>query len=377
VSLGVQVDPAVFFEGGDTTASVRATASVEQYTGELGTASSFAVNGAVQHQVDGRTLVRLNGSAASTRSAIRDFLRNPAFFDGSLQAPGVGGDFSAGAVGPSSPPSGSAPVIDPFYPDFLEPFAGRTRSYRIGASVSRALSARDSLAIDAGVRWTNSADVRASDYRAETASLLYERKLSERTALSATVTGGRADYGRRNGVPGGHSTYVTPLLGVQFRLSETITSHASAGISMTRIDDPSAPAVTRVTFAGKFDICQRQDRGSVCATAARDVQPTAYAGVTTVTSAGLTASRVLGPKDRAAISALFTRRGTSHSTALPGVAEPQSIVAVSARYSREIGERLHAFVEPSYSRTSRSFDGGRQNFQISLGIRFRLGNTNE
>jgi hypothetical protein len=351
---------------------------VEHYSGGRGTASSFAVNGAVRHQIDDRTSVRLNTSAASTRSAIRDFLRNPGFFDGSPLASDVrGSDPSAGAIGPGSMPLGPVPVLDPFYPGFLEPSAGRTRSYRVSVSALHALNARESLTVDAGVRWTNSADVRASDYRVDTGSLLYERKLSERADLGATVTAGRADYGRRNGVPGGRATYVTPLLGVQLRLSETITSHASAGISLTRADGPTGSAASRATFAGKFDICQRQNRGSLCATASRDVQPTAYAGVTTVSSAGVNVSRMIGPKARASMSALFTRRGISRSTALAGAAEPQSLVAVSAQYSREIGERLRAFVEPSYSRTSGSFDGGRQNFQISAGIRVRLGTVND
>jgi hypothetical protein len=56
-----------------------------------------------------------------------------------------------------------------------------------------------------------------------------------------------------------------------------------------------------------------------------------------------------------------------------GFDDAQSLVAVSARYSRKIGERLDAFVRPGFARTWGGVNAERENFQVSVGVRYRLG----
>ena len=197
VAIGVQIDPSIYYEGNEaTTALLRGTASIDQYTGDLGTASSFSVNATAQHRLNSRTTVGVTASAMSSRSAVRDFLSNPGFYSRiDPVLPGLATD--SNGVGSASLPLADGSGLGVLLPDFLEAYAGRTTTYGFNGSVTRLLSERDSLSLTAGTRWSNSDAFGAADYRTETFSLAYDRSLSERVSLAANVNAGVADYSGR------------------------------------------------------------------------------------------------------------------------------------------------------------------------------------
>lgn len=378
VSVGLQIDPSIYYQDGDvTTAAVRGTLSVEQYSGSLGTAASMSLAGNVQHRLSDTTLVGVNASLSSTRSAVRDFLRRPAVASDVLQ--GFDPDLLDG-YGPQAgiapgPTQGLEPqLVDPQFPDVIEEgLGGRTTSSRFGGSVSHKVSPLDSLSLTASVRFSESEDTRAADYRAEDFSAFYTRKLSGRASVDVGLSGGQVNYDESQGQARGDGSFVTPTVALSFRVSEAITSSMALGASITRVKDLQGQSVTHTGLAGRFELCRLQYRETLCANASRSVQPTSFAGLTTVTSAGLTYGRALGLKQRMSLAAAYTRR---NANLIPGggvLDDTQSLFVATARYTRKIGERLDAFVSPSYAHISGGLSGGRQNYQVSFGIRYRLG----
>jgi hypothetical protein len=378
VSASIQVDPSIYYENGDaTTAVVHGTASVEEYSGRLGTAVSLGLSGNVQQRLSDRTTLGLNASMSSTRSALRDFLRQPAVAADVLQ--GLDPDLleaqgPQAGVAPGAPGGLDPDLFDPQYPDFIEAgLGGRTTSFRLGGKLAHRLSAVDSLSLGASVRWNRADDLGAGDYRSDDLSAFYTRILSPRASVDVGLTAGRVDYDGRSAGGQNDGTYLTPTIALMFKVSEAVTTNLALGASITRVDLPGGSQFTHTSLAGRFEVCRLQYRGTICANAARSVQPTSFAGLTTVTSASLTFGRAIGLDQRVSLAASYTRRNADLFPRASLLDGRQSLLAASARYSRSIGERLDAFVTPGYARIWGQSIDARDNYQISVGVRYRLG----
>lgn len=374
VSARLQVSPSIFYEGDEvTTAALRGNVAVDFYDAENGTVGSLGLTGGIQHLLNKRTSVGLNASVRSTRSTVRDFLLNPTFSGAALPQfqSGVGdaGIESTAEFGPDA-------LLD-LDPDLTETGSlGRTNSYQIGASLSHTLSSLDSFALGASVRFNESDDTAASDYRSDDLTTSYRRTLSSRTGLNAGISFGRVDYKGNSGPRRGDGTFITPTVGISHRFSETLTGNFNVGVSITEVQSPDGVTENDVGLAGSFDLCQLQFNGSLCGTASRSAQATAFGGVTSITAAAVTYTRTLNLRDSVNITARYTRRDAS---LLPVEGEfdgSRSVFAASAGYNRRIAQQLYAFVRPSYAKT---FGGAnsedRENYQISFGIRYRFGNN--
>lgn len=378
LSAAIQVDPSVYYRDGEvTTAVLRGSASVEQYTGDLGTAVSVGVNGNVQHRLGRTTMVGLSASLSSTRSAVRDFLRRPVPAADVLK--GLDPTLLQGQ-GPDAGVSAGTPDIldpnpfDPSLPDFLEAgLGGRTTSTRLGGTLDQQLTARDALSLAGSVRWNNATDLGASDYRSEEVSAFYGRELSPRATLRAGATAGWVNYDGSTGGGSGDGSYVTPTLALSLKLSEATTASAALGATLTRVEGPLGARTTHTGLAGRFEVCTLQYRGTLCANASRNVQPTSFAGLTTVTSAGLSYGRAFGLEQRVSLAAAYTRRSADLFPGGNPFDGTQSLLAVSGRYARSLDERVEAFVAPGYARIWGGAAGGQNNYQISVGVRYRLG----
>ncbi|TCJ34967.1 hypothetical protein [Parafrankia sp. BMG5.11] len=379
-AFGLQVDPSVFYEDGEvTTAALRGTVAVDQYDADNGTVGSLGLTAGMRHKISERTSIRGSASARSTRSGVRDFLRNPVLASDVLQnlnpdlLPELGGQAD---INPGGLTSFDPDLLDEFDFDLADLGRGRTNTFQVGASVDHAISSSDSVSFGGSVRLNSSGDPRGSDYRSDSVSVAYRRALSTRTSFNVGISGGRADYEDGGEGPGpGDAIFVTPAVGISHRLSETLTASASVGASITSVERHDGASEKDVGLAGNLGLCQLQYRASLCATASRGVQPTSFGGVTSVTSAGLAYSRLLGLRDRVSASARYSRRDDSLVENQSDFGGAQSVFAASASYNRSIGQRLYAFVTPGFSRTSGSLTGDRDNYQISVGIRYRFGDA--
>jgi hypothetical protein len=265
-------------------------------------------------------------------------------------------------------------------PDLIETGGqGRFNSFQVGTSVDHTISHRDSFSLGGSVTFASSEDARASDYRSDRIVASYNRSLSGRTSLNAGVIGGRADYDEEDNVGGlaaGDGTFMTPTLGMSHRLTEALTASISVGASFSSVEGPDGQKIKKVSPAGSVSLCQRQSRGRLCLTGSQSAEPTTFGGITTVSSGQVFYSRVIGLTDSLHASARYSRRGSNLLQAEEGTDTSYSVFAVLAGYNRKIAERLYAFVTPSYARTHRkALNEPHENYQISLGVRYRFGDT--
>ncbi|WP_206675217.1 hypothetical protein [Alteripontixanthobacter muriae] len=377
VSIRLQVSPSIFYEDDNTTTAVlRGFVAVDSYDVENGTLGALGLTASAQREVSERTSIGLNASVRSTRSPVRDFLLNPTFSQEVSPTIESGIDETdPGAFGVLDPEALDTAVLVELDPDLIEAgIRGRTSSYQAGVSLSHTLSSVDSFSLGASVRFNNSGDVAGSDYRSDRFTGSYRRTLSSRTALDAGVVVGFADYEEGSGLTRGDGTFITPTVGISHQFSETLTGSLSVGVSITEVEGPEGSNESNVGFAGSFSLCQAQFSGNLCATAARSAQATAFGGVTSVTSAAVNYGQALSLRDSIDVSARYSRRGPSASPAETEFDGSRSVFAATAGYNRMLAPRLYAFVKPSYARTfGGELSGGRENYQISFGIRYRFG----
>lgn len=371
VSVRLQVSPSILYEGDEvTTAALRGIVAVDSYDVENGTIGTLGLTGGIQHLLSEKTSVGLDASVRSTRSPVRDFLLNPTLSGEVLPRLGFGSENA------DSEDFGPGALVG-FDPDLTETGRqGRTNSYQMGASLNHALSSLDSLFLGASVRFNKSDDPTASDYRSDRLTASYRRTLSSRTGVNAGISFERADYEGDNAPRRGDGTFITPTVGISHRFNETLAANFNLGVSITEVQGPEGVSKNDVGLAGSFDLCQLQFNGSLCGTASRSAQATAFGGVASVTTAAVTYNRTLSLRDSVNVNARYSRRDAS---LLPVEGEfdgSQSVFAASAAYNRMVAEQLYAFVRPSYARV---FGGimseDRENYQISLGIRYRFGNS--
>ncbi|WP_145917005.1 hypothetical protein [Erythrobacter sp. QSSC1-22B] len=374
VSARLQISPSVFYEGDETTSgALRGNVGIDLYDGENGTPINLGLSGGIQQLISSRTTLSLNASVRSTRSTVRDFLLNPTIPRETSANFNPAAEDTGSVI---SPQFGPGELLD-LDPDLTETGGrGRTNSYQLGGAVSHALSSLDSLSLGASVRFNNSDDPAASNYRSNSITGSYGRKLSNRTGLNAGVSVVWADYEGNSGPRRGNGTTIAPTVGISHRFSETLNANLNVGISITDVEGPNGESENNVGFAGSFSVCQLQYNGNLCGTASRGAQATAFGGITSVTSAAVSYSRSLSLRDSVNVTARYSHRGASLLPAQVGFDGSRSVFAASAGYDRKIAEQLFAFVSPSYAKTFGDVRSeNRENYQISFGLRYRFGST--
>jgi hypothetical protein len=113
----------------------------------------------------------------------------------------------------------------------------------------------------------------------------------------------------------------------------------------------------------------------VCLTGTRATQPTSFGGLTTVNSVGLSYARSFGPKDTASVTATYARTSQAGLPISTGFARRSELVSVSGTYRRKLGERVGAFVTPSFVAIDDGQFGRRENYQALVGVSYIFGRT--
>ena len=347
VGMNLTVEPSLVVESAATSVKFSGNLSLEKFF-KYRLDDSILLDASGEHRIDERTTLTAGVDFSSSNSAARRYL--------------------GGAV-PSNVAAGELPdnvVLDPT----LANLTGRTDRVEVNASVKRLLDPESSLVVNAGIGLTTVSSASGKDYRDTNLAAEYTRTLNETTSALITVEGGYADYlGQR----AGDGLFITSLVGVDHRFSQAIHLSAQLGASVAVIESPAGDRKSTVVWAGKLDVCDQSGRGSACLTGTRSTRPTSFGGLTTVSSLGFSYAYSFGINDSVSLAAYYARTSGANSSFVNGLGGNSESVNVSGTYRRKVGERLAAFVTPSFASVKDDLMGRRENYQALVGISYSFG----
>jgi hypothetical protein len=350
VGVNLTVKPSLVVESGDASVRFWGDLSLEQFFDKYGLEDSVQLGATGEHRIDATTTLTTSVDFRSSSSAARRFYVETA-----------GGNPDPGEVSDNF-------QLDPT----LANLTGRTSRLSVDGSLKHLLGPKSSLVASAGMGLTRVGSSFGSDYRDSNLGLQYTRTLSETTSALVTVNAGIADFlGRR----AGDGLFVTSLVGIDHQLTLTLHLSGQIGASIDAIESPVGGRKTTVAWAGNLNLCEKNGRGSVCLTGARATQPTSFGGLTSVSSVGITYTRVFGPRGSGTASASYARTSQAGLPSLPGFGRRSELLNVSGTYRRLLGERIAAFVTPSFVSIDDGRFGRRENYQALVGVSYIFGKT--
>jgi hypothetical protein len=343
----VSVDPRL--SAGDEVTSVVLTGDfrLRQYTGQYGTDDSVAVGAAAQTRLSERSVLSGGLNLMSSRSGALDVLQ----------------------IAPAQPPDQSSQLAPDVVPPDISAVGQGTRVTRYFAHAGFQDTLSETSQIDVGLSggYTSSDRSAGQNYAQLDLTIDYDRTLNPRTSFLTTLTIGGSDYSAQ---VFRDARYVTPLVGIKSNLNENTSVTVQGGATLTHF----VGGGDRVDAAANVNLCRDWLRSTLCAVLSRRSAPTAYEGVSTYDTAGLSYSLQTGENDRLALSANYGRTRSLE----PGLAVARSttVFGASADYSHELGKRTVAFIRPSvaFDRSSALANSStRSSVQLELGIRQHFG----
>ena len=344
----LQVDPRVYWEDETTNVVLESSLRMSQYLRRYGSDIGGSVGVRANKQLNARTSLTAAAGFLSSRSTLRDF------FLGSLGAP----------LDPVEFPEASFNDVT---------FAGRrTRVQTLNGSVglNHVLGEDDSISVNALTSYSRFSGPDQFDYRTGSLGASYQRRLSERTTISAGVTGTIADY---IGTKDGDARIIGPQFGIENKINERVSWTASLGASVATVDNPLGVSRTKRYLTGNLSICDRGVESALCGSVSRSAEPTSLGGIRAVTNLAVVFDKQLSAKDRVILSGRYGQTSQETSpTPLPGQGNTQ-LYGVSGTYSRDIGERLAFVVTPSFTKVVERRFRDEANYALTVGIRLRFG----
>ena len=341
-------NPSVFHEDEDTSLTLDGAIVFEQYFDSYGGDVSLDLSATSQHRVNERTTVVAGVSVRSSESAARRY-----FGGGNL-----------GELEPGEFPE--SPLIDPT----LGNLAGRTTRFDVNTSVEHVLNPTSSLSGSAGFGLTRAEGGAGEDYRNVSLGTTYTRRLTARTSLLTTIDAGYADY---IGQQAGDGLFVSGLAGIQRQFSASVNLSAQLGASVVSSETLGGGRDTTLGWAGNFDLCDSDERETLCINGSRSAQPTSLRGLTTVSSIAVSYERSFGPEGSISATASYARTSQSQNSFLLPINSESELLNVSATYRRTLGQRVSAFVTPSFTSIADEFSSRRENYQVMLGLSYYFG----
>lgn len=264
-------------------------------------------------------------------------------------------------------PSGiNSPLLLPLGSDFLS-ITGRTFRASGDLGAQWTLSTRDFLNASSGLEYVKFDGVANSHYIAVPVSVGWDRQISTRTTIGASVSARYTDYGG----PGSFRS-ISPALTFQTLLSESLSLRGNIGVSFAESD--SGTVKSRSTgITASVSACSRGDRENFCGRASIDQQAATVAGPARTIDVGVDYSRQLGPDDSVRLSVNASRFSSPVIfTTFPAFSR-SIYVRGAADYSRRIGNRLFGGVSLAARKVSRNGPDPGADYSGSLFIRYRLG----
>lgn len=347
VGVNATVRPFVISTEDATTVTLDGFLMLEDFFDDNGTDESAQVGAGIVHLLNERTTVSADVSFQSTESGARFFYRGADL--GGLEP----GEF------PESTP------IDPT----LGNISGRTTRLDVNAGLSQAVSTNGVIDLTMGVGLTRVESGAGQDYRDSSTTLSYARRINERTSLRFSADVGYANYFDRRA---GDGLFVTTLAGVDHQLTETMYGTLQVGLSYSDVKVLLGGRENMTNWAAEFNLCDTLARGTLCISASRSAQPTSLGGITMVSAIGFNYGRAIGIAGQASFTANYSKSGISDSPVLLGRRKSE-VAYVEGSYSHRLGERVSAYVTPSFAANEDEFAGKEENYQVVLGITYRFG----
>jgi hypothetical protein len=241
----------------------------------------------------------------------------------------------------------------------------RRTSYGLDGGATFTLSERDQLrwSINARADRFGAAELVDSNFLAQ--RLQYSRRLGEDFTVGAALYANLIDFSGA-GLDGAQT--LSPQLQVTAGLSPRLTLSGSVGIAVTRLEFGGLEETT-TAVAGDFSLCRKGDRSSLCVNGSRQVLPAAIGGALLQTTGGISYSLKLSERDAVQVSGSY---GTASQPLTTTLGDFESING-SARYERQLGERLRLFISGGVLNTSGNLPTDVTNIQGMIGITFDLG----
>jgi hypothetical protein len=347
-AVSLTVEPSISATDDDTIATLEGTLSLENFFDHYGTDESARVGASIEHRVDERTTVSAGADFQSSESSARHYY----------------GGADLGGLEPGEFPD--SPVIDPT----LGNVSGRTSHLDAYVSLQQRVSTNGVLDLTAGLGLTRVESGNGADYRDTTTGLSYSHRLDERTSLTGNVNVGYADYFNRRA---GDGLFVTTLAGVSHKFSESMYGEVEVGFSYATVETLLGGREDVTDWAAKLNLCDMVERGTLCVSGSRTVQPTSLGGITMVSSLGVSYARLIGPDGRVSLSAGYSKTGTSDSSSILLGRRESDVANLTGSYTHRIGPRLSAFITPSFSSVDDEFAAKEENYQVLLGISYHFG----
>lgn len=347
-AVTLSIAPHISVVEDNTTVSLDGTLHLESFfEDDYGVDESAGVGASIEHRANERTTVSASVGFRSSESAARRFYSGPDISD----------------LDPGEFPDGA--VVDPT----LGNISGRTSTLDVNLSLEQLVSPKGVINLTSGLGLTKVEGTNGSDYRNSSTVLGYSHVLNERTSALGSVSVGYADYFNRNA---GDGLFVTTLVGLDHQITQSMHGSFQVGVSYSEVKSPFGGRVDSVDWAASVDLCDMLARGNFCVTGSRSAQPTSLGGVTMVTAVGVSYGRSVGIAGHVSLTANYSKTGMSDSPTLLGRRESE-VVNVSGTYSHQIGDRLSAFVNPSYTSNDDQLADRQENYQALLGVSYHFG----
>jgi hypothetical protein len=348
-AVSLEIAPFVRLEGGSSSLTLHSNLRVDQYLKEYGTDFAADVGANLEKRFSDKTSVRASGSFRSSRTTLRDILLV-------RDTPSVNGGLTPGIV------------ADPT-------LLGRNRRNNIwqgSLGITTQPSRRDILTADFSINQLNSASQPEQDYRYLTLQSSLSHRLSSRTSLQLSVTGGKSEYFRQRS---GNGYTLTPMVGVTTRLNSSFTLTALAGTTFSSIDRGDGTKVKKTTWAVQGSLCNQNERDRFCLSGVRNVQPTAVGGVRTIVSASLDYSRKLDEKNTISTAVSYSNSGSGvlPNSVSGNVDGPTRYIIASSTLTHRFHRRFFGFFTPSLEHVKNNNLSPRLDYQVNFGLRYIIG----
>lgn len=348
LSATLEIDPAIYWEDERITASINGGLRISQYADRYGTDIGARLAAQANERLDERTSLFARAGFQTSRSTLQDN------FFGKSDA----------ALNPADFPA--VTLTD------VTIFGRRNRVNSLDASVGvdRSLSANDSIEITAATSYLKFGGSVGLDYRAGSVSFQYGRQLTERLMITASFEARTADF---IGINNGDAKFLSPRIGIQRQLSESLKWSANIGISYAAVNDQFRATRNIVYISGNFSICNSGLNRMICGSVSRSAGPTALGGISAVTNAAFNFEQKLNLRDRFTLSGRYGRTDQNSNMVLVGTRGTNQIIGVLANFSRDISERLSLVVTSSFTNIAENELRRASNYSAMLGVKFRLG----
>lgn len=325
-----------------------------------------------------------NVLSTSARSTFSRFNRPGFGFDldpltptapGTPVRPGDAGALPGAPIGTGTavPGGTGAPILAPIDDITLVGLQGRTTTASVSAGINRQLDTVSSLNASVGYNrlWVSEEDA-ASGYESAVVNLGYQRALSARTSVGASLSAGQARY--ESDIP--KTTTLGANATVQHRFDENWSLDASIGISNSRSDASGIyPEIDDTGIVGTLATCRTDAQSRLCLGFSRSQQPSSLGQVRTSDAIDLTYSERLSARDRVDIYINYGRSLAAEDSVEDSEIFPVDIeiATVGGSYTRAFSERLEGY---AFGRASRSYGGflsDEPSLSVGVGVRYRIG----